>query len=136
MEAVFGTEHHVTVLQQCARGTLVFSYGFLILRLSGRRIFAKWSPLDIIVSVIVGSALARVITGDATIDGTFAAVAVMVALHLGLSWLLSHSEKLALIIEGGTVVLAANGVIDEKIRKAHLISKADMCEGVGRVNLV
>jgi uncharacterized membrane protein YcaP (DUF421 family) len=135
VETLFGTEHNVTVLQECARAFLVFLYGFAVLRISGRRTFAKWSALDILVSIIVGSALARVITGDATIEGTFAAVAVMVAMHYALCFALARSEAFSRLIEGETVVLSRGKAIDEYARRKFQISKCDMSEAMREAKL-
>jgi len=130
MEQIFGTPHNLNLWQECARAALVFLYGFLILRLSGRRTFGKWSALDFLVSIVIGSSLARVITGDAPIDGTFSAVALMVAMHLALSWGVAHSETISRIFEGTTIVLAHGGKLDDKARKAHLVSIADIGEAM------
>ncbi len=59
MDLIFGTMHHVTGPQECARAVLIFFYGLFMLRLSGRRTFAHWSALDMIISIIVGSTMAR-----------------------------------------------------------------------------
>src|SRR5438046_1938686 len=126
MNEIFGTLHHVTSLQECARAALVFAFGFLILRLAGRRSFGKWSALDFILSIIIGSSLARVITGEAPIDGTFAAVAVMIAMHFALSLAVANSEMMSKLIEGTTVVLSNGGQLDDKVRRSHLVSNADL----------
>jgi len=52
----------LSALQECVRTVLVFAYGLLLVRLAGRRIFGKWSALDIIVSIMVGSNLSRALT--------------------------------------------------------------------------
>jgi uncharacterized membrane protein YcaP (DUF421 family) len=130
MEYLFGTLHNVTLPQECARAALVFTYGFLILRIAGRRAFGKWSAIDFIVSIIIGSSLARVITGEAPIDGTFSAVAIMILMHLALSWAVAHSDAFSRLIEGTTVKLSNGASIDQKIRKAHLISNADLDEAL------
>ncbi len=126
MEQIFGTVHNVTYAQECARAALVFIYGFLILRMAGRRAFGKWSALDFVISIIIGSSLARVITGEAPIDGTFSAVAIMILLHLGLSWAVAHSDTFSRLIEGTTVELTKGAFIDQKARKSHLVSNADL----------
>lgn len=130
MEHIFGTQHNVNLWQESARAALVFAYGFLVLRITGRRTFGKWSALDFILSVVIGSALARVITGEAAIDGTFLAVAVMVALHLLLAWCAAHNDLLSHLIEGSSVVLSKDGTMDENVRKAHLVSNADVAEAI------
>ena len=135
METIFGTLHNVTLLQECARATLVFIYGYLILRLAGRRAFGKWAAVDFIIQIIIGSALARVVTGEATIDGTFAAVALMVGIHFCISWAVAHSEAVSKLVEGSTVVLSEGDRIDQKKRRAHLVSSADLAEALRGANL-
>ena len=63
--AIFGVDAHLSWAQECARAVLVFAYGLLLVRVAGRRIFGKWSALDIIVSIVVGSNLSRALTGSA-----------------------------------------------------------------------
>lgn len=49
LDATFGTAGDVSVLQECARAVLVFADGLLALRIAGRRIFAQWNALDIVL---------------------------------------------------------------------------------------
>lgn len=112
--------------QECARAVLVFFYGLFLLRLSGRRTFGNFSALDVIVSVVVGSALARTMTGSAPLAGTLAASAVLVALHVFLAKLVACSESVARVVEGPAVRLAEAGHLDDEARIAAMISKADL----------
>lgn len=64
VNAVVGTQNHVSPGQECARAVLIFAYGLFLMRHSGRRTFGKWSALDVIVSVIVGSTFSRALTGN------------------------------------------------------------------------
>jgi uncharacterized membrane protein YcaP (DUF421 family) len=126
MDAIFGAQNNVTMAQECARAVVVFFYGLLLLRLSGRRTFGNFSALDVIVSVIVGSALARAMTGSAPLTGTLAASAVLVALHVLLATLIARSSSAARIVEGRAVKLAESGHLDDEARRAAMISKADL----------
>src|ERR1700759_826197 len=126
MNELLGSIHNVTLPQECARAVLVFIYGYVLLRIAGRRAFGKWAALDFIIQIIVGSALARVITGDAAIGGTFAATGLMVGLHFLLSWAVAHSDRVSQLLEGRTVVLSEGSHIDHKKRKAHLVSTGDL----------
>lgn len=131
IESVLGTIHNVSVGQECARAALVFIYGLILLRLSGRRTFAKWSALDIIVSIMAGSALSRVITGTAPLAGTLAAVAVLTFLH----WVFAHasarSTAVSNLFEGTPVVLARNGAEPKPTTlQEHAISENDLNEGL------
>ncbi len=61
--------------QECARAVVIFAFGLLLMRFSGRRIFAQWSALDIVVAFTAGSNLSRAITGPVPLFGTMAAMA-------------------------------------------------------------
>jgi uncharacterized membrane protein YcaP (DUF421 family) len=126
MDTIFGVQNDVTTAQECARAIVVFFHGLLLLRLSGRRTFGNFSALDVIVSVIVGSALARAMTGSAPLGGTLAASAVLVALHVVLSKLVAWSPRISRFVEGRAVTLAKMGHLDEEARRAAMISEADL----------
>lgn len=130
MESIFGTMHHVSVEQESARAVLVFVYGLIVLRVSGRRTFAQWSAIDIVVSIIVGSSLSRAMTGSAPLWGTLAAVAVLVLLHLGVSYAVARNQKLSKLIEGDSVVLASDGHIEKANLHCHLVSLSDLGEAL------
>lgn len=123
---IFGTQNHITLAQECARATVIFFYALAMLRLSGRRTFAHWSALDIVVSFIIGSALARAMTASAPFLGTLAAAAVMVVLHILISHALARSPGLARLVEGTPVMLVNHGTVDERARKRHMISLNDL----------
>lgn len=108
-EAVFGRQHEMTAAQECARAVLVLTYGLVVLRAAGRRIFGKWSALDIIVSIIVGSNLSRAMTGGAPLLGTLAATTLLIGLHWVLARLAAVSPAFGRIVEGGAITLAVDG---------------------------
>jgi uncharacterized membrane protein YcaP (DUF421 family) len=128
--AIFGVKDHLSIAQECARAVLIFCYGLVILRLSGRRTFAHWSALDIVVSIIVGSSLSRALTGSAPLPGTLAAVAVLSLLHLLVSYAVAGSRSLSRIIEGWPVTLVRDGMLNSKARLWHAVSEADICEAM------
>jgi uncharacterized membrane protein YcaP (DUF421 family) len=123
---IFGVQNHVSLPQECARAVVIFLYALIMLRLSGRRTFAHWSALDIVVSFIIGSALGRAMTGSAPFPGTLAAVAVIVLLHVLVCHLMARSLMVARWVEGDAVVLVDHGQIDEAARKRHMIALPDL----------
>jgi uncharacterized membrane protein YcaP (DUF421 family) len=128
--AIFGVQHHLTTAQEAARAALIFGYGLLLLRLSGPRMFGHWSALDIVVTIIVGSALARAMTGNAPLVGTLVAAAVLAVLHVGVAHGVARNGTLARIFEGKAVRLIDHGRIDHRTRKRERISDADMQEAL------
>jgi uncharacterized membrane protein YcaP (DUF421 family) len=127
---LFGVENHLSVAQEAARAILIFAYGFALLRLCGPRMFGHWSALDIVISIMVGSALARAMTGSAPLVGTMVAAAVMAFLHVALAHCVAHSNRLAHIFEGEATVLIDHGSIDHRARKRNKISEADLREAL------
>ena len=128
--AVFGVQNHLSTGQEAARAVLIFSYGLALLRLSGPRMFGHWSALDIVISIMVGSALARAVTGSAPLVGTMVAAAVMAVLHVLLAYSVARYPALSRIFEGHAVTLIDHGRIDHRARKRNKISEADLREAL------
>jgi len=133
--AIFGVKDHLGIAQECARAILIFCYGLVILRLSGRRTFGHWSALDIVMSIIAGSALSRAMTGGAPLPGTLAAVAVLSLVHLLVAYAVAGSKSLSRIIEGPPIVLARDGVLNERARRWHTVSETDISEAMRSAQL-
>ena len=138
LDSVFGADGHLAWWQECARAVVIFAYGLALVRLAGRRVFGKWSALDIIVSIIVGSNLSRALTGSAALLGTLAATTLLMALH----WLLAHaaarSSRLSELVEGPAIELARDGTPEPSTLARAAVSEGDLGEalrqaGVGRV---
>ena len=92
--AIFGVKDHLGIAQECARAVLIFCYGLVMLRLTGRRTFGHWSALDIVISIVGEVALSALGAGA----GTRLAVMVLFALLMGLDgaslrrWTLSRGK--------------------------------------------
>lgn len=130
IETLFGTAPHLTAWQECARAALIFAYGLLLMRISGRRTFGKWSALDIVVSIMLGSSLSRALTGNAPLLGTMGASAVLVLLHWVLAQAAARSTRLARFIEGTAIELSRGGQLDRRARLRHSVSVADLDEAL------
>ncbi len=130
LDALFGTKNNVDGLQEMARAIVIFFYGWALVRAAGRRVFGKWSALDIIVSIIIGSNLSRALTGSAAFGGTLLATTLIMAVH----WLLTHaaarSPRLSQILEGVAIPLATAGRTDRSALLQHAISGADIDESL------
>jgi uncharacterized membrane protein YcaP (DUF421 family) len=127
---IFGVQNNLSTQQEAARGVLIFAYGLLLLRLSGPSMFGHWSALDIVVTIMIGSALARAMTGSAPLVGTMVAAAVMALLHVALAHGVARYRSMARIFEGGSVQLIDHGRIDHEARKRNKISEADLREAL------
>jgi uncharacterized membrane protein YcaP (DUF421 family) len=127
---IFGAKGSLTITQECARAALVFAYGLLLVRLAGRRVFGKWSALDIIVSIIIGSNLSRTLTGNAPLVGTLVASGLLMALHWLLALASARWRAVSSLLEGRSIELGANGAVADAVRMRHAVSEADLNEAL------
>jgi len=130
LEALFGTASTIIWWQEIARALLVFAYGLALVRLAGRRVFGRWAALDIIVSIVIGSSLSRAMTGNAPLWGTMAASAALMGVHWLLAQAVTRSSPMSRFLEGKAVRLAPGGVLDERRRRHHSVSDADLAEAL------
>src|SRR4051812_3468397 len=135
LSTIFGETGNLTIAQECARAVLILIYGLAILRIAGRRIFGKWSALDIIVSIIVGSNLSRALTGSAPLLGTIAATTVLVGLHWVLARVAAHSPAFSRLLEGKAVELGRDGAIDAAKTSRHAVTEADLNEALRQAGI-
>jgi uncharacterized membrane protein YcaP (DUF421 family) len=129
-DLVFGTTSHVGIGQECARAALVFAYGLALVRLAGRRVFGRWSAIDIVVSIVVGSNLSRTITGNAPLAGTLAATSVLMLLHWLLAQAAARSRTWSRIVEGRAIELGRGGAVGRRRGIRTAISEADLAEAL------
>jgi uncharacterized membrane protein YcaP (DUF421 family) len=127
---VFGVTNHIEWWQAVPRAFVVFVFGLLLLRISGRRTFARWSALDIIVSIIMGSSLSRALTGAAPLGGTMLAMTLLAFLHWVLARMAARSQRFARLVEGSAAILGQSGAVFEGELRRHNISETDMQEAL------
>jgi len=127
---IFGPQGHPMWWQECARALLIFAYGLALVRVAGRRVFGKWSALDIVVSVVVGSNLSRALTGSAPLFGTLAATTLLMALHWVLAQGAARSRWLSRLVEGRPIELGRDGEARPGAMRHNAISQADLEEAL------
>lgn len=135
LDQIFGTTSPLTWTQESARAALVFFYGLLLVRLWGRRMFARWSALDIVVSVVIGSSLSRAVTGNVPLWPTLAAMTLLFVLHAVCAVLAARWTRAARALEGTAVPLAAGGVLDHRALLKYGISETDVLEALHAARL-
>lgn len=114
LQVVIGVEgQDISWLQMSLRAGLIFILGVLIVRFAATRAFGKWSALDIILAVIVGSNLSRALTGNAPFLPTVIATILLVVLHGLLSMGAARWSWLSTLTKGASVRLIRDGEVDE-----------------------
>jgi uncharacterized membrane protein YcaP (DUF421 family) len=116
--------------QLSMRAAVMLAFGILCVRIAGRRTFARASPLDIIVNLIVGSNLSRVITGKANVFPTMAATLTLAMLHRLLSYVTLRKNPISSWIKAHPTVLVRAGVSDQRAMARQGISPDDLLEAL------
>jgi len=127
---LFGWAGHVSWGQECARAVVVFCFGLLLVRVDGRRVFGKWSALDIIVAIIVGSSLSRARRGNASLVGTILATTLLMVLHWLVAQAAARFPRISRLVEGSAIELAVGGEKRPATLIRQSISEADLLEAL------
>jgi uncharacterized membrane protein YcaP (DUF421 family) len=119
-----------TALQLSFRALFLLAFGILCVRIAGRKTFARASPLDIVVAVVLGSNLSRMMIGKVEFLPSLAATLTLVFASRLLEIATLHWGALATLLKGTPVVLVRDGVADTKTMHRHGISEGDLAEGM------
>lgn len=131
IQSVFGSDNgDITAMQLCARATFLLAFGILCARIAGRRTFSSLSPLDIIVSLVVGANISRVMLGSAPFLPALAATLLLVILHRLLAMAARRWEGLGIILKGRPISLMHDGIVDSVALRRGQISEHDLHEGL------
>lgn len=131
LHRVIGPDNpHLDAVQLSARAVIVFLVGIAYIRAVGARTFARGTPLDIVISVIIGSNLSRTLTGSAAFLPTLAGTAVLVALH----WLFAKATHrfpwLSRLVKGEPHDLVRDGVVNERELDRRTVTHHDLDEAL------
>lgn len=114
--------------QMIIRAVIIFSYAIILYRLIPRKAFGNSAVVDIVVTVIAGSALSRALTGNAELLPTLAATAALLILHVLLSVLTRHSELVSKLVKGRPVRLVQDGKVDREMMRRVQLGERDLTE--------
>ena len=120
----------ITWWQMSIRAGLVFVFGLVLVRAAGKRVFGKWTAIDIVLSIVIGSNLSRTLTGAAPFVETLIATCVLVGLHslliaAGVRW-----PALGHLLKGRGVRLISDGEVDHRALRRHGIGEHDLEEAL------
>jgi uncharacterized membrane protein YcaP (DUF421 family) len=128
-DLVFGSgPETITWHQASIRAVLIFFYGVLIFRFAYSRMLSQSTDFDIVVAILIGSALSRTLTGNAKLWPTLAATTVLVLLHALLARLAWHWKKVGWLTKGVEVRLIEGGQIDWRAMRKAAITLHDLLE--------
>jgi uncharacterized membrane protein YcaP (DUF421 family) len=117
-------------LQLSVRAVLLLLFGIACIRIAGRRTFARASPLDIIVAIVVGSNISRIMTGRAAFWPSLAATLVLVVLHRLLAMGSLRWHWIGRLLKGEPAIILRDGRPDRAVMDRHGVTDADLLESL------
>ncbi len=117
----------VPLLEKILRPILVYVFLVVALRLAGKRELAQLNPFDLVVLLTLSNTVQNAIIGNdnSVLGGLIGASTLLVLNYWVVRFLYGH-EKLDRIIEGEPELIIDNGVVNEKMLKADLITLAEL----------
>lgn len=115
-------------LQMSVRAIILFLFALLLIRLFASRAFGKQNPLEIVITIIIGSNLSRALTGDAAFAPTLVATAVIAITFWLIELLAARSRAVGFLVKGRPVRLVERGRRDQAAMRRAGVSHADIDE--------
>jgi len=109
------------------RSIILFAVSLVLVRFMGKRTIAQLSPFDLIVIIIMGSAIAIPLEDD-RVKLTYGIVPVIVMsiLNYGLSIIITKNRKIENFLQGTSTVLVRDGEVIIRNMKKERITIADL----------
>jgi uncharacterized membrane protein YcaP (DUF421 family) len=119
---------NLTFIQISLRGIIVMVAALVMIRLGTKRSLAEKTAFDAVLLIVLASALARAINGNAAFFPTLGGTFVLVLTHrlfgsIGCRW-----HAFGMLIKGQPDVIVENGNVNWKVLRRNHISKHDLEE--------
>jgi uncharacterized membrane protein YcaP (DUF421 family) len=109
------------------KSLLLFGLSLILIRFMGKRTLAQLSPFDLIVIIIMGSAIAIPLEDDKiSVSNGVIPVIIMSLLNYLLSVFITKNRKIENALQGTSTVLVKNGEVLLKNMKKERITMADL----------
>jgi uncharacterized membrane protein YcaP (DUF421 family) len=123
----------MNMLQMSVRAFVIFLAALVMLRVAHKRFFARRNALDVLLTFVLASTLARAINGSAPLVATIVMGFVLVLLHRVLSWAAARFNPVAHLVKGEPAALVINGAVQDSMLLNHSLSRQDLDEDL-RIN--
>ena|SRR5437867_2269489 len=127
---LWGEGDQLNALQMSIRAFVMFLIAFVFIRLSGKRAFAKKSPFDNVIVIMLGAVLARGVVGASPFFSTIAASAIMMIIHRILAWGSVKNNVVNKILKGEIIPLYKDGKILWRNMEKTTISQSDLMQSL------
>jgi uncharacterized membrane protein YcaP (DUF421 family) len=99
-----------------------------MLRIAHKRFFAHRNALDVLLSLVLASTLARAINGNAAFFESIGAGFALVLTHRAVAWVAARSPRIERLVKGRPTLLVTGGAIQHATLRRHDLSEDDLVE--------
>lgn len=111
------------------RATAVYVVVLAMVRLSGKRTVGQFTPFDLVVVVLLGTAVQNSLIGsDTSLLGGLLLAGTLVSLNWLTGWVTARSARADRLIEGVPVLLVRDGEVFEQALRSQHISRRELDE--------
>jgi uncharacterized membrane protein YcaP (DUF421 family) len=112
----------------CLRATVIFVSALVMLRLAHKRFFARRNAVDVLLTLVIASTLARAINGNAPFFPTIGVGFLLVFMHRLLTWASVRFPGFEKLVKGSPTPLVDNGEVQTSSLRKHDVSMDDLEE--------
>lgn len=118
------------------RAVAVYVAIIVMVRLTGKRSVAQTTPFDMILLVLLGTAVQNSLIGeDVSLIGGLILAATLILLNHAVGWVTARSKRVHSLIEGDPVLVARNGELLYGALRRQNVSVVDFGEAMRREGL-
>ena len=115
------------------RAVLVYIVLLVMVRLTGKRAVAQTTPFDMILLVLLGTAVQNSLIGeDISLLGGLILAATLIAINHAVGFLTARIASMHALVEGEPVLLARNGEVFARVLRRQNLCPADFDEAMRR----
>ncbi len=113
------------------RAVVVYIVVLTMVRLAGKRSVGQFTPFDMLLVVLLGTAVQNSLIGeDTSLLGGLLLAATLIVLNYLVGWLTARSPAAKRVVEGEPIVLARDGHLFREVLKRELVSREDFDEAM------
>lgn len=127
-----GYEHFedLSLYQVAARTIVIYLVALVIIRVAKRRFMGGYTSFDLLLGFIVGSIMARAITGSISLVNMVMIVAVLVVLHWLIATLTFYFQGIGRFIKNTNRELIIDGKVQEEALRKSKIGMNDLLQAL------
>lgn len=118
------------------RAGAVYVVLLVLVRLSGKRSVGQFTPFDMILLILLGTAVQNSLIGeDVSLVGGLLLAATLIGLNHAVGWLAARSRRFHGFVEGRAVKIIVDGKLDRDLLRREGVSEMDLEEALRRAGM-